>query len=153
MPPVILAACFVNDLGTVLALGIVFAHFDLWLAFFGAATSHAYHRIHDFDPLLFSESRLAGGFPRCSRLAGSHCRFSRDQDGYEVRRHPALDPNLPLRAEGRDVHHAFDVDGTYLRNDFGAVWSHQSHHRPGEVYDFSYRGNRQRRGANAYRPA
>lgn len=30
---IILAACFVNDLGTVLALGIVFAHFDLWLAF------------------------------------------------------------------------------------------------------------------------
>jgi nucleotide-binding universal stress UspA family protein len=29
----------VNDLGTVLALGIVFAHFDLWLAFFGAATA------------------------------------------------------------------------------------------------------------------
>jgi Kef-type K+ transport system membrane component KefB len=26
---IILAACFVNDLGTVLALGIVFAHFDL----------------------------------------------------------------------------------------------------------------------------
>ena len=36
---IILAACFVNDLGTVLALGIVFAHFDLWLAFFGAATA------------------------------------------------------------------------------------------------------------------
>src|SRR6476659_10180720 len=32
---IILAACFVNDLGTVLALGIVFAHFDLWLALFG----------------------------------------------------------------------------------------------------------------------
>ena len=29
---IILAACFVNDLGTVLALGIVFAHYDLWLA-------------------------------------------------------------------------------------------------------------------------
>jgi Kef-type K+ transport system membrane component KefB len=36
---IILAACFVNDLGTVLALGIVFAHFDLWLALFGAVTA------------------------------------------------------------------------------------------------------------------
>ena len=36
---IILAACFITDLGTVLALGIVFAHFDLWLAFFGAATA------------------------------------------------------------------------------------------------------------------
>jgi hypothetical protein len=29
---IILAACFVNDLGTVLALGVVFANFDYWLA-------------------------------------------------------------------------------------------------------------------------
>jgi len=28
---IILAACFINDLGTVLALGIVFAHYDLRL--------------------------------------------------------------------------------------------------------------------------
>ena len=33
---IILAACFINDLGTVLALGIVFAHYDLWLLLFGA---------------------------------------------------------------------------------------------------------------------
>jgi Kef-type K+ transport system membrane component KefB len=36
---IILAACFITDLGTVLALGIVFAHFDLWMAVFGAATA------------------------------------------------------------------------------------------------------------------
>src|SRR5258707_7038065 len=36
---IILAACFVNDLGTVLALGVVFAHYDLRLAFFGAVTA------------------------------------------------------------------------------------------------------------------
>jgi len=35
----ILAACFINDLGTVLALGIVFAHYDLWLLLFGAITA------------------------------------------------------------------------------------------------------------------
>ncbi len=35
---IILAACFVNDLGTVLALGVVFANYNLWLIGFGAAT-------------------------------------------------------------------------------------------------------------------
>ena len=30
----ILAACFVNDLGTVLALGIIFANYNVWLAIF-----------------------------------------------------------------------------------------------------------------------
>ena len=31
---IILAACFINDLGTVLALGLVFANYNLWLALF-----------------------------------------------------------------------------------------------------------------------
>jgi len=35
----ILAACFVTDLGTVLALGILFANFNLWLACFVAVTA------------------------------------------------------------------------------------------------------------------
>jgi len=35
---IILAACFVTDLGTVLALGIVFASFTVWLLAFAAAT-------------------------------------------------------------------------------------------------------------------
>jgi Kef-type K+ transport system membrane component KefB len=36
---IILAACFINDLGTVLALGIVFSHYDLRLLLFGAVTA------------------------------------------------------------------------------------------------------------------
>jgi Kef-type K+ transport system membrane component KefB len=35
----ILAACFVNDLGTVLALGIIFANFNAWLVLFVAVTA------------------------------------------------------------------------------------------------------------------
>jgi len=35
----ILAACFVNDLGTVLALGVLFANFNLWMAAFVAVTA------------------------------------------------------------------------------------------------------------------
>ncbi len=50
---IILAACFINDLGTVLALGVVFAHFDLWLAFFGAATAVALWLLPKFAPWFF----------------------------------------------------------------------------------------------------
>jgi len=35
---IILAACFVNDLGTVLALGLVFANYNGWLALFAVGT-------------------------------------------------------------------------------------------------------------------
>lgn len=35
----ILAACFVTDLGTVVALGIAFAHYDIWLIIFGVVTA------------------------------------------------------------------------------------------------------------------
>lgn len=35
----ILAACFITDLGTVLALGILFANFDLWMVAFIAVTA------------------------------------------------------------------------------------------------------------------
>lgn len=35
----ILAACFVTDLGTVLALGVMFAHFDIWMAMFIGITA------------------------------------------------------------------------------------------------------------------
>ena len=50
---IILAACFVNDLGTVLALGIVFAHYDLWLAFFGGVTALALWMLPRFAPWFF----------------------------------------------------------------------------------------------------
>lgn len=35
----ILAACFVNDLGTVLALGVIFANYNVWLALFAVVTT------------------------------------------------------------------------------------------------------------------
>jgi Kef-type K+ transport system membrane component KefB len=50
---IILAACFVTDLGTVLALGIVFAKFDLWLALFGAVTAVALSLLPRFAPWFF----------------------------------------------------------------------------------------------------
>jgi Kef-type K+ transport system membrane component KefB len=49
---IILAACFVNDLGTVLALGLVFAHYDVWLALFAIATVVALWFLAKFAPYL-----------------------------------------------------------------------------------------------------
>lgn len=50
---IILAACFINDLGTVLALGIVFAHYDLWVLLFGAVTAVAVWLLPRFAPWFF----------------------------------------------------------------------------------------------------
>jgi Kef-type K+ transport system membrane component KefB len=50
---IILAACFITDLGTVLALGIVFAHFDAWLALFGGATAVALWALPKLGPWFF----------------------------------------------------------------------------------------------------
>jgi Kef-type K+ transport system membrane component KefB len=52
---IILAACFITDLGTVLALGVVFAHFDAWLALFGAATGAALWLLPRFAPMFFDK--------------------------------------------------------------------------------------------------
>lgn len=48
----ILAACFVNDLGTVLALGLIFAHYDIWLALFAIVTVAALWLLTRFAPSL-----------------------------------------------------------------------------------------------------
>jgi Kef-type K+ transport system membrane component KefB len=52
---IILAACFITDLGTVLALGVVFAHFDVWLALFGAATAIVLWLLPRFAPWFFDK--------------------------------------------------------------------------------------------------
>lgn len=50
---IILAACFINDLGTVLALGIVFAHYDITLAIFGAVMALVLVALPRFAPWFF----------------------------------------------------------------------------------------------------
>jgi Kef-type K+ transport system membrane component KefB len=50
---IILTACFVNDLGTVLALGIVFANYNFWLIGFAAATVAALFVLPRLTPWLF----------------------------------------------------------------------------------------------------
>lgn len=56
---IILAGCFVNDLGTVLALGLVFANYNRWLALFAALTGLALWLLPRIVPWLFE--RVAGG--------------------------------------------------------------------------------------------
>ena len=50
---IILAACFITDLGTVLALGVVFANYDVRLAVFGVVTSVALWLLPRFAPWFF----------------------------------------------------------------------------------------------------
>lgn len=50
----ILAACFVNDLGTVLALGLIFADYNLWLLLFVGVTVAVLLVLPRFTPWLFA---------------------------------------------------------------------------------------------------
>ncbi len=79
----ILAACFVNDLGTVLALGLIFANFNSWLAVFVVVTAfvlwhlgrvtrwilaHYGHRVSEPEiKFLFLILFLLGGFATTAR--------------------------------------------------------------------------------------
>ncbi len=51
---IILAACFVNDLGTVLALGVVFANYNFWLIGFAVATVTVLLALPRFAPWFFA---------------------------------------------------------------------------------------------------
>ncbi|MBV8335711.1 MAG: cation:proton antiporter [Alphaproteobacteria bacterium] len=51
---VILAACFVNDIGTVLALGLVFANYNFWLLGFATATVFALLVLPRITPWFFA---------------------------------------------------------------------------------------------------
>src|SRR5579883_112105 len=55
---IILAACFINDIGTVLALGLVFANYNIYLAIFAIATIAAVAILPFVTPRLF---KLIGG--------------------------------------------------------------------------------------------
>src|SRR5882672_3396058 len=52
---IILAACFITDLGTVLALGVVFANFNIWLVGFAAATAVAAWLLPKYAPWFFAK--------------------------------------------------------------------------------------------------
>ena len=51
---IILAACFINDIGTVLALGLVFANYNLWLLAFAVVTVIALCLLPRWTPRVFA---------------------------------------------------------------------------------------------------
>lgn len=53
---IILAACFINDLGTVLALGILFANHNLWLILFAVTTALSMGILPRFVPWFFRKT-------------------------------------------------------------------------------------------------
>jgi len=50
---IILAACFITDLGTVLALGVIFANYTIWLAAFAAFVALTLWILPKFTPWFF----------------------------------------------------------------------------------------------------
>jgi Kef-type K+ transport system membrane component KefB len=50
----ILAACFITDLGTVMALGLIFANYDYWLLIFAAVTLVALWRLPALSRYVFA---------------------------------------------------------------------------------------------------
>jgi len=50
---IILAACFINDLGTVLVLGVLFANYNIWLVLFAVATAGTMWFLPRFAPWFF----------------------------------------------------------------------------------------------------
>jgi Kef-type K+ transport system membrane component KefB len=52
---IILAACFINDLGTVLALGVVFANFSVWLGAFAIVTLAVTFALPSAAPWVFEK--------------------------------------------------------------------------------------------------
>ena len=52
---IILAACFINDLGTVLALGVLFANYNLWLVLFAVVTALTMWALPKFGPWFFKK--------------------------------------------------------------------------------------------------
>ena len=52
---IILAACFINDIGTVLALGLVFANYNIYLALFVVVTVATMAVLPRLVPLLFKK--------------------------------------------------------------------------------------------------
>ncbi|MFN3746804.1 MAG: cation:proton antiporter [Hyphomicrobiaceae bacterium] len=107
---IILAACFITDLGTVLALGIVFAHFDAWLALFGAATAAALWMLPKFAPWFFDKvghrvsepetkfvSLVLLGLGGLSQIAGSEAVLPAYLVGMALAPAFMKDPELPHR--------------------------------------------------------
>ena len=68
---IILAACFINDIGTVLALGLIFANYNLYLLLFAVVTVVAVAVLPWVTPWIFSESAVELASLRSSSYSSS----------------------------------------------------------------------------------
>ena len=114
---IILAACFITDLGTVLALGIVFASFTVWLIAFAAATIVVAALLPKVGPWFFKwvgrrvsepEIKFLLAHPVC---AGRLCHRRRQRGGaaglfnrHGVGARFSADPELPHRMRAIALH-------------------------------------------------
>ena len=85
---IILAACFVNDLGTVLALGLIFANYNIWLQQGGPSGERAGNQVHRADPVLArrhgEHRRQRGGAAGLPLSAWCWRRHSRRTRGFRI---------------------------------------------------------------------
>src|SRR5579884_3441998 len=163
----ILASCFINDLGTVIALGLIFAPFTVRTVIFLAASFARLHNRHGDGgrrgagpyfgaPPADAYVRLADAvllYPRrvvcvCSGSAGGALRFCGTllrQNALEDRRLGARDSGIPLCQTGRPLLFADDVHRAHLLYDFGVVRAEPRRHYPSAVF-VSCRGRDRQRG-------
>ena len=68
---IILAACFINDIGTVLALGLVFANYNFWLLGFAVATVFTVLLLPRVTPWFFARLGSRVSEPQIKFVPGS----------------------------------------------------------------------------------
>ena len=91
----ILAACFITDLGTVVALGVLFAQFDLMLVLFVAATAIGLGR-HSARDGMADQARAGQGLGTRDQVpAAGPVRSWRPREGGRERSRPAGVPGRP----------------------------------------------------------
>lgn len=150
----ILAACFVNDLGTVLALGLVFAHYNLLLAVFAAATVAALWLLWRFAPALLqilgdrvSEPQtkfvalvllLLGGL---ASIAGSEAVLPAYLVGMVL---------APVFLKNRELPNRMRI---VAFTSLGPVRTDEPHHQPAAIHDPCHRRDRQRDRSHTDRAA
>src|SRR5437773_875366 len=129
----VLAACFITDLGTVVALGLIFAPFTLKTVLFVAVLAALAFIMPWLTPRFF---RRYGGRP--SEVEAKYLLFSLFGLG-------------PLAAERRHLHHVANVHGSDVRHDLGTFRPLAPDRGSGSIFGAGCRSDRQRSGAHARR--
>src|ERR1051326_6830723 len=154
MGKMILAACFITDLGTVLALGTLFAEFNRWLVVFIVTTllllwfmpRWTESIIRKLGATRVSEPEVkfvcvvAGAVDSTRRDRGPAFAENGDEDRGRVSARAA-----PLHESARcKLHDLTHGDGPDFWDDLGAVRFAKPHHRPAPIHDSGHDGDPER---------